>query len=74
MSRNDSCTVSAMIFTLNEELHLPVCLDPLDWCDDVIVVDSFSADRTEAIARERGVRFYQHHFEGFGSQHAAEYI
>lgn len=60
--------VSVMIFTLDEEIHLPSCLDALGWCDDVIVVDSFSTDRTETICRERGVRFYQNRFEGFGSQ------
>lgn len=57
-----------MIFTLNEAVHLPACLDSLRWCDDLIVVDSFSTDATEAICRERRVRFYQHPFEGFGSQ------
>ncbi len=60
--------VTAMVFTLNEELNLPRCLDSLAWCDDVIVIDSFSTDRTEAICREKGARFYQHAFEGFGSQ------
>lgn len=61
-------SVTVMIFTLNEEIHLPSCLDALRWADDVIVVDSFSSDRTEAIARERGARFFQHPFTGFGSQ------
>ena len=60
--------VSVMIFTLNEEIHLPSCLAALEWCADVIVIDSFSTDRTEAICRERGVRFFQHAFDGFGSQ------
>jgi glycosyltransferase involved in cell wall biosynthesis len=60
--------VSVMIFTLNEETHLPSCLAALDWADDVIVVDSFSTDRTEAICRERGARFFQNRFEGFGTQ------
>lgn len=60
--------VSVMIFTLDEELHLPSCLAALDWCDDVIVVDSFSKDRTEAIARAAGARFFQNKFEGFGTQ------
>ncbi len=59
---------SVLIFTLNEELHLPSCLDCLGWSDDVIVVDSYSTDRTEAICRERGITFVQHGFEGFGSQ------
>lgn len=63
-----SAGVSVMIFTLDEEIHLPSCLAALDWCDDIIVVDSFSSDRTERICREHGVRFFQHRFEGFGSQ------
>lgn len=60
--------ITAMIFTLNEEQNLPRCLDSLRWCDDVIVVDSFSTDRTEQICQERGARFFQNRFEGFGTQ------
>ena len=48
---NPLAPVSVMIFTLNEEIHLPSCLEALAWCDDVIVIDSFSTDRTEAICR-----------------------
>ena len=57
-----------MIFTLNETIHLPACLRALAWCDDVIVVDSFSTDDTETICRAHGARFLQHAFEGFGAQ------
>ena len=60
--------VSVMIFTLNEATHLPSCLQAAGWCDDVIIVDSFSTDGTEAIARSHGARFFQHAFTGFGSQ------
>ena len=60
--------VSVMIFTLNEAIHLPACLDALGWCEDVIVVDSFSTDETRTICEGRGVRFYQNKFAGFGSQ------
>ncbi|HVE79022.1 MAG TPA: glycosyltransferase family 2 protein [Gemmatimonadaceae bacterium] len=60
--------VSVMIFTYNEEIHLPSCLASVTWCDDVIVVDSFSTDATERIARDWGARFFQHPFAGFGSQ------
>jgi glycosyltransferase involved in cell wall biosynthesis len=62
--------VTAMVFTLDEELNLPACLESLGAFEDVVVVDSFSTDRTEAIAREAGARFVQHAFEGFGSQRA----
>jgi glycosyltransferase involved in cell wall biosynthesis len=61
-------SVSILIFTLNEETNLPACLQSLGWCDDITVVDSYSTDGTEAICREKGVRFVQHHFEGFGRQ------
>lgn len=67
-ARSAKAPVSVMIFTLDEEIHLPSCLAALGWADDVIVVDSFSTDRTEAICRERGARFFQNRFEGFGSQ------
>jgi glycosyltransferase involved in cell wall biosynthesis len=60
--------VTVMVFTLNEEQNLPRCLESLRWCDDVIVIDSFSTDRTEEICRAAGARFYQHVFEGFGTQ------
>lgn len=64
----DRVAVSAMIFTLNEEVQLPSCLEALAWCDDVIVVDSFSTDATEAICNAAGVRFFQNCFTGFGDQ------
>jgi glycosyltransferase involved in cell wall biosynthesis len=57
-----------MILTFNEEANLPRCLDSLKWCDDIVVIDSYSTDRTERIACEAGARFYQHKFEGFADQ------
>src|SRR5262249_20508404 len=56
------------IYTLNEEVNLPHCLGSLRWCDDVVVIDSFSTDRTEVIARAAGARFVQREFTGFGDQ------
>jgi len=63
-----SVPVSVMIFTLNEQIHLPSCLDALAWCDDVIVIDSFSSDSTQIICEQRGARFFQNKFTGFGHQ------
>ena len=33
-------SISVMIMTLNEEKNLPACLASLDWCDDIVVLDS----------------------------------
>lgn len=67
-SGQSACAVSVMIFTLNEELHLPSCLATLGWCDDVIVIDSFSTDGSREICDVAGVRFFQNRFTGFGDQ------
>jgi glycosyltransferase involved in cell wall biosynthesis len=67
-ARVTAAAVSVMVFTLNEEIHLPSCLAALAWCDDVIVVDSFSTDATADICRTAGVRFFQNRFTGFGDQ------
>jgi glycosyltransferase involved in cell wall biosynthesis len=61
-------SVSIIIFTLNEEQNLPSCLDSIEWCDDIHVVDSFSTDATHEICRRRNVPLIEHEFEGFGSQ------
>lgn len=61
-------SVSVMILTYNEEMNLPLCLASLKWCNDIVVIDSFSTDQTEKIVREAGARFYQHRFDGFASQ------
>jgi len=60
--------VSVLVFTLNEELNLPGCLDSLDWCDDVVIVDSFSTDSTLELCRCRRIPVVQNEFTGFGDQ------
>ncbi len=60
--------VSVFVFTLDEEENLPVCLDSLQWTDDIVVVDSYSKDNTIEICKRHNVRVFQHQFEGFGSQ------
>jgi glycosyltransferase involved in cell wall biosynthesis len=52
-------SISVLIMTLNEEQNLPACLAALDWCDDIVVLDSYSTDRTLEIARAAGARIYQ---------------
>ncbi|MCC6839616.1 MAG: glycosyltransferase family 2 protein [Flavobacteriales bacterium] len=57
--------LSAVIITFNEERNIARCLASLkDVADDIVVVDSYSTDATERIAREHGARFVQHKFEG----------
>jgi len=61
-------SISVLIITLNEEVNLPACLAAVAWSDDIVVLDSFSTDRTVEIARAAGARVYQHEFVNERSQ------
>jgi glycosyltransferase involved in cell wall biosynthesis len=64
-------SVSIVILTWNEEANLAQCLDSCSWCDDVVVMDSFSTDRTGEIAARPGVRFFQRKFDNYAAQRNA---
>jgi glycosyltransferase involved in cell wall biosynthesis len=58
-------SLSVVIITFNEERNIGRCLDAVrSIADDVVVVDSFSNDRTKEICLAKGARFVQHAFEG----------
>lgn len=60
-----SISISAVIITFNEERNIDRCLTSLiGIVDEVVVVDSFSQDKTQEICKKHGVTFIQHPFEG----------
>jgi glycosyltransferase involved in cell wall biosynthesis len=63
--------ISVLILTLNEEINLPECLASVSWSNDVVVLDSYSTDRTVAIARAAGARVIQRAFDDYASQRNA---
>lgn len=61
----NSSKLSGVIITFNEEQNIARCIDSLkNVTDEIVVVDSFSTDKTEAICKEKNVRFIQNKFEG----------
>lgn len=60
--------LSIYILTHNEEIDIADCIESALLSDDVIVVDSFSDDRTVEIASRYPVRVVQHKFESHGKQ------
>ncbi|MCU0304024.1 MAG: glycosyltransferase family 2 protein [Thermoanaerobaculales bacterium] len=61
--------VCGLVTCFNEEHNIGECIASLLWCDDIVVVDSFSTDRTPAIARSFDkVRFFQRTYFGAGAQ------
>ena len=60
--------LSVVVITYNEERNIGRCLESVtDIADDIVVVDSFSTDATEAICRSRRVRFIRHPWEGYSA-------
>jgi glycosyltransferase involved in cell wall biosynthesis len=60
--------ISVIILTHNEEANIGRCLDSVSWSDDILVVDSFSEDRTVEISKGCGARVIQRAFDDFSSQ------
>lgn len=57
--------LSAVIITYNEEENIGKCLNSVkDLADEILVVDSFSEDRTTAICSEYGAKVLKHQFKG----------
>ncbi len=59
--------VSVLVLTLNEQDNLPRCLASLSFSDDIVVLDSFSTDRTVEIAKAAGARVVQRKFDDWAS-------
>jgi glycosyltransferase involved in cell wall biosynthesis len=57
--------ISATVITLNEEEYIRGCLESLSWCDEIIVVDSYSEDDTVKIAEEYTNKIFQREEEGY---------
>lgn len=60
--------ITAVVITYNEERNIENCLKSLTWCDELIIVDSFSNDRTLEIASRYTKNIYQHKWPGFAKQ------
>jgi len=61
--------LSVVIITFNEEKNIGRCISSVkDIADDIVVVDSFSTDRTAEICIKSGVRFIQCEWKGYSEQ------
>jgi len=65
-----TAAVSAIVVCYNEEERIEACLESLRWCDEIVVVDSFSTDHTAEICRRYTERFIQRKWAGYRDQKA----
>jgi len=69
MTKSIDNKISGLIITLNEELHIQSVIENLSFVDEIIIVDSFSSDKTESIAmRYPKVKFFKKTFENYTTQ------
>ena len=62
-------SLSVILITKNEAANIRDCLQSVAWADEIIVVDSGSADDTADIAKKMGAQVYVHtDWPGFGPQ------
>jgi glycosyltransferase involved in cell wall biosynthesis len=60
-------TLSVILLTLNEERNVADCLESVRWVDEIILIDSGSADKTIAIARQYTANIHTIAWQGYGA-------
>jgi glycosyltransferase involved in cell wall biosynthesis len=60
--------ITAIIPTLNEETHLKDAINSVGFADEIIVIDSFSTDKTLEIAEKYNVKIIKRKFDDFSLQ------
>lgn len=59
-------SISVYIIAYNEADKIEAAVNSVLWADEIVVVDSYSQDRTAALAERLGARVVQVAFRGFG--------
>ena len=60
--------ISCVIITFNEEENIRRTLNSVKWCDEIVIVDSGSIDKTIEICEEYNCSIYKKEFNGYGEQ------
>ncbi|NLF25583.1 MAG: glycosyltransferase [Deltaproteobacteria bacterium] len=61
-------SISAFVVCCNEEKNMVRCLESLKWCDEIVIVDSGSTDRTVEICRQYTDRIFYRKWNGHSEQ------
>ncbi len=69
LMKMEQIKLSGIIITFNEEENIGRCIESIkDVCDEILIVDSFSTDRTKDIALSHNARFIENPWKGFLDQ------
>jgi len=65
---HDYAPISCCIVCYNEEQNIRRCLESVKWCDELVIIDSFSSDRTVEICQAYTSRVIQRAWPGYVEQ------
>lgn len=60
--------ITAVVIVKNEEKNIKDCLESLKWCNEIILIDDNSTDKTIETARKYNVKIYKKTLEDFSTQ------
>ena len=64
MNHIKRATIAGVVLCLDEAANLPRALRSLDWCDELLMIDSGSSDGSQTIASSLGARVIEHRQQG----------
>ena len=64
----DPIPITAVVLARNEADNMGRCLQSLQRCQEIVVVDDHSIDDTALIAKQHNARVVTHRFQSFASQ------
>lgn len=53
--------ITAVVLSKNEEKNIERCIKSLLWCDEILLIDDYSTDKTVKIAKRFGAKIYKRH-------------
>ena len=60
--------LSVIVVAFNEEVNISRCLESVKWADELILIDSFSTDRTIELAKKYTDKIFQYEYPGYSKQ------
>lgn len=60
--------ITGIVLAKNEELNIKDCIESIDFCDQILVIDDNSSDNTVKIAQELGAQVIHHKMRNFSLQ------
>ena len=56
MTKSQRTKITALVTTFNEEKNIGNCLESVKWADEILIIDSFSTDKTLEICKQYGAK------------------